>query len=252
VLNRTFVHIPRIGAKTEQRLWACGLTDWHEALAHSGCAPGFSSARWADACDHIQSSLRSLRAGDHAYFSTRLPCSEHWRAFSSFRKRTGYLDIETTGLGPRAGITVIGLYDGKHTATYIAGDNFDEFPHHISSLDMIVTFNGLTFDLPYLRRAFPQVEWDHLHCDLRYALGRLGLHGGLKNIEGHLGIARADDITDLSGDDAVRLWYEYLAGNEDSLARLVEYNTADVENLEALMHYAYDHLLAQLIGVERR
>jgi len=247
VLTKTFLHIPKIGSKTERRIWSCGLTDWHKALSHTEQVPGFSQRRWDYVRSYLESSLRSLQAGDHAYFATCLPSGEHWRAYSSFHNRTAYLDIETTGLGPRAQITVIGVHDGTRTATYVAGDNLDEFADDISRFNMIVTFNGLTFDLPYLRRAFPQVAWDHLHCDLRYALGRLGLRGGLKNIERRLNIARGEDIDGLAGDDAVRLWYEYLSGNERSLARLVEYNTADVENLQLLMGYAYAKLSAQLI-----
>ncbi len=247
MLTKTFLHIPKIGSKTERRLWSCGLTDWHKALSHTDRVPGFSRRRWYEVCSHLGSSLRSLEAGDHAYFAATLPSAEHWRAYSSFHNRTAYLDIETTGMGPGAQITVIGIYDGARTATYVAGDNLAEFAEHISHFNMLVTFNGLTFDLPYLRRAFPQVAWDHLHCDLRYALGRLGLHGGLKSIERSLGIARGEDIEGLAGDDAVRLWYEYLAGKEESLVRLVEYNTADVENLQSLMDYAYTRLSAQLI-----
>jgi len=192
--------------------------------------------------------VRSLTALDHAFFAPRLPAGEHWRAYGAFHGRVGFVDIETTGMGPWAQVTVIGVFDGIRTSTYILGDNLHEFAEHVEQLAMLVSFNGASFDLPYLRRTFPTVEWNHLHCDLRFALRRLGLSGGLKQIERRLGIARDDEIDGLSGEDAVRLWAEYCAGNEESLAQLVAYNAADVENLQTLMRYAFDRLRSGLLG----
>lgn len=248
MLEKTYVHLPGIGPKTERALWECGLADWHAALGHAGRVPGVSAGRWDECRRCLEESVRSLAALDHAFFAPRLPAGEHWRAYGAFHGRVGFVDIETTGMGPWAQVTVIGVFDGIRTSTYILGDNLHEFAGHVEQLAMLVSFNGASFDLPYLRRTFPTVEWNHLHCDLRFALRRLGLSGGLKQIERRLGIAREDEIDGLSGEDAVRLWAEYCAGNEESLAQLVAYNAADVENLQTLMRYAFDRLRSGLLG----
>jgi len=42
--------------------------------------------------------------------------------------------------------------------------------------------------------------------------------------------------------DAIRLWREYLRGNQTSLDQLIAYNREDVVNLEFLAQVAYDGL----------
>jgi hypothetical protein len=73
-----------------------------------------------------------------------------------------------------------------------------------------------------------------------YACRLVGLTGGLKTIEGEVGIDR--DRPDLSGRDAVRLWRQYERGDDAALDTLVSYNREDTENLEALA----DHVTARL------
>jgi uncharacterized protein YprB with RNaseH-like and TPR domain len=248
LIARTFVHLPRIGYGTERRLWRSGVRSWEDLVARSAPPKGISQERWRDLQREVRASRAALGCLDHVYFSRRLPSRDHWRTFERFRRKIAYLDIETTGLGSWADITVVGLYDGLSTRTYIHGENLDELAEDLAQHALLVTYNGATFDLPFLRRRFPRVVWDHLHIDLRYPLKRLGHSGGLKSIERARGLQRSPDIAHLDGFDAVRLWNEYQAGSDEALELLVKYNAADIINLETLAERAYAELSAQVIG----
>ena len=246
MLESTFIHIPGVGATTEQRLWESGIRTWRDALDRRDKPLHFSADRWQVVQDTLADSSRSLKARDHAYFARLLASRDHWRAFPDFRHSVAYLDIETTGCSGCDMVTVIGLYDGKRTRQYVAGDNIADFPEDIARYSLLVTFNGATFDLPFIKRCFGGLEFDQLHVDLRYPLAHLGHKGGLKFIERKLGIQRESGVVGLDGWDAVRLWNEYRRGNSDSLATLLDYNRADIENLAILMDLAYTQLWARV------
>ena len=60
--------------------------------------------------------------------------------------------------------------------------------------------NGATFDVPFLQTAFPRFK-PLAHLDLRYPLRRLGLTGGLKEIERTAGIKRPRHLREVDGFD---------------------------------------------------
>ena len=242
MLRQTFLHIAGIGYRTEERLWKSGIRTWEDASAArlDRVVPSRLGRRLGGA---VAESEDALRRGNYRFFADRLPSREHWRAWPEFRTRVAYLDIETTGLeiGWDA-LTVVGLYDGRRKRSFVRGENLGEFPEAVQQARLLVTFNGSRFDLPFLRRAFPRLRLDQLHVDLMGPLRRLGFRGGLKAIEGRLGIERTEETAGLRGSDAVRLWQAYEVGDEDALDILREYNLADVVNLEPLMGFAYDGL----------
>lgn len=111
-----------------------------------------------------------------------------------------------------------------------------------------MTFNGRHFDVPFLQASFPALVAPPVHIDLRFVFYRLGLAGGLKRIEEHLGIGDRSGVEGIRGLDAVRLWKEYRAGDPQSLERLVRYNRADTVNLEPLLERASTDLERRLLG----
>ncbi len=247
MIARSFIHLPGIGYGTERRLWRSGVRSWRDFVERSAPVRGISARRWSELRGQVRTSLAALEALDHPYFSRRLPPREHWRALQRFRRKTAYLDIETSGLGGWADVTVVGVYDGVRTRTYIHGENLDELADDLGDFALLVTYNGAAFDLPFLQRRLPGVEWNHLHVDLRYPLRRLGFSGGLKSVERAVGLQRSPDIAHLDGFDAVRLWNEYQAGSDEALELLVRYNTADITNLELLAERVYGQLGEQLV-----
>jgi uncharacterized protein YprB with RNaseH-like and TPR domain len=99
---------------------------------------------------------------------------------------------------------------------------------------LIVTFNGIAFDMPFLRREFGPIAQDAAQLDLMYVLRRLGFRGGLKRIEQTLGVGRPSELASLSGYDAVRLWNMAETGEPDALTTLIRYNAEDVASLPRL------------------
>lgn len=122
-----------------------------------------------------------------------MPKSEYWRLYDFFKEDAVFLDIETTGLDPKNNdITLIGLFDGINTKTMVKGINFDlkGLKNELSKYKLIVTFNGSSFDIPFISKLYPNLLPNIPNFDLKSITNKLNLTGGLKEIEKKLGIKR--------------------------------------------------------------
>jgi uncharacterized protein YprB with RNaseH-like and TPR domain len=254
MLRHTFQHIPGLGERRERTLWRRGIYTWDELLA----APqrsGLPATLLSDAQAIIHLSEEALRQRNIYFFAQLLPAREHWRLYGEFHEVTAYLDIETGPLGNgRQGITVIGLFDGREFRSFVHGSNLHTFEDYLRRYDLLVTFNGKTFDLPLIERELG-IPIYQAQIDMRVFLHHLGYRGGLKRIERQWGIIREDDIAGLTGFDAVLLWARYRRGDREALERLIAYNRADVVNLEVLLKRGYERAREQVeatVHVEAR
>ena len=206
MIENTFCHIPGIGAKTERQLWDAGLLSWRNV--NEDAIESLGRKRRALIARCCEESMVQLSACNPGYFYDLLPSNQAWRLFPDFENWVAYLDIETTGLSSDTDyVTTIALYDGLNVYHYVRGDNLTEFAERIASYKLLVTFNGKTFDIPFLRKHM-HLPLDQAHIDLRYVLSSLGQTGGLKACEKRLGLAR-DDLADVDGYFAVLLWHDY-------------------------------------------
>ncbi len=236
MLQHTFCHIQGIGPKIERKLWECGVTTWDQL-----CKPlpfKLSAPTFANAQETLEQSARALH-NDPAFFTKLLSSSDPWRIFPHFRHCTAYLDIETTGLNSFDEITTIALYDGDKIYTYVNGINLDDFVDDIERYQVIVSYNGKSFDIPFLENFF-RIKLKHAQIDLRYILAKLGFKGGLKGCEKQLGMSRGD-LDGVDGYFAVLLWQKYQNSNDKlALETLLAYNIEDTVNLERLAIEAYN------------
>ncbi|MBN1169396.1 ribonuclease H-like domain-containing protein [Candidatus Micrarchaeota archaeon] len=246
MLEHTFIHLPKYGPIKERKLWENGVTTWDEFLDVFGTSPYHR-----EHCSTLVSSKYALRTRDFGHFATVIPGNEMWRTFPH-AKRIAYLDIETTGTRRSDYITVIGIYDGEKTKSYVHGQNLHEFKKDIEKFDMVATFNGSMFDLPFIMRE-SNVRLPRLHVDLRFLLASLDITGGLKKIEKKFGFEREDDLDGLTGYDAILLWRKYKKYNDlNALDTLIRYNGADVNNLEKLLVWAYNEKKKAFEDITRR
>jgi len=247
LLEYTFIHIPGIGPKTERHLWRNGILTWKQYLRNKKTF--FSPARDAFVRQNLKVSLEN-RNNIH-FFLDKLSPADIWRLFGRFKDKAVYLDIETSGLYQGVDeITVIGLYDGKTAKTFVQGINLAEFESEINTYELVITFNGAQFDLPFIRRQFPNISLPPAHIDLRFFLKKLGYRGGLKAIEKSFGLYRASNIDGMDGYEAVLLWKAYQWGDESALDRLIQYNTADIVHLKPLMERGYQEMKTQLLSFD--
>jgi uncharacterized protein YprB with RNaseH-like and TPR domain len=236
MLTNTFCHIPGIGEKTERNLWSAGVTSWGCAWPQAGVKlPRAIRESWSS---RLQESISNHASRNPSYFAEKLPSNQHWRLYRDFQEVSAFLDIETTGLyGGK--ITTIALYDGQTLRYYVNGDNLDDFPADVMDYRLLVTYNGKSFDIPFIEGYFG-IRLPHTHIDLRYPLRSLGLKGGQKGCEQQLGIGRPG-LEGVDGFVAVLLWDEYRTQNNlKALETLLAYNVQDTVSLHALMVHTYN------------
>ena len=240
-IENSFIPVRGVGERTERKLWEAGVTHWDD---FEGDVVGSTTA------DRIASFIETARdrlaAGDATYFDRQFPSGERWRLYENFREDACFFDIETTGLDQhRDRVTTVSVHRGGETETLVRGRDLsaERLRDAFSDASLLVTFNGKRFDVPFLETSF-DLSLDYPHLDLMYPCRQLGLTGGLKAIEGEIGVER--DRPDISGEDAVRLWREYERGDDAALETLVSYNREDAVNLRALSDTVADRLHADV------
>ncbi len=236
MLNRSFIFIPGIGPSTEKKLWESGILDWDSFLGAESAGP-IKGNRKKSIDPILQDAVTHLRERDVSFFSRFFRSGDAWRLWSTFKERAVYLDIETMGLSRHAPITVVGVYDGLEYRAAVRGFNLsgEEISKMLEGAEMIVTFNGATFDLPMIQQHYPGSVPSIPHLDIRFLGRKAGYSGGLKKLETTLGIRRPDEVLGMSGDDAVRLWKIWeREENENALKLILKYNKEDIVNLEPI------------------
>ena len=144
-----------------------------------------------------------------------------------------YLDIETTFDGQ---ISVVGIYIPDREMIQLTGGQVTDvgIALALEGVSTVVTFNGASFDLPFIRRITGlDVRQLVEHRDLLHVCRKRGIKGGLKRVEILLGIGRNSGVVD--GRMAPRLWQRWeMESDEEALEVLLEYNREDCVNLEVL------------------
>ncbi|MCL5292573.1 MAG: ribonuclease H-like domain-containing protein [Actinobacteria bacterium] len=142
-----------------------------------------------------------------------------------------YLDIETSFSNS---LTVVGIFRPDRSRFIQLVGEFATPENLLDALDgaeALITYNGNRFDLPVLNNSLGVDLFQLFHShDLMYDCWRCGLKGGLKAVEGRLGIERT--IFGIGADDPRVLWEKFRRrGDVDSLERLLDYNRQDTLNL---------------------
>ncbi len=232
-----------IGEATEQLIWERGIHTWEDFKPPLNNRLGARTRAMVDRA--LIDSFRALVRGDAHFFSQALPQRMRWRLFPEFSTNAAFIDIETTGLDrSHDTITTIALYDGSEIKWYVQGQNLHDFPRDIERYNLLISYNGSCFDVPFIERFF-KIRIKKAHIDLRFVLGALGYRGGLKRCEKTFCVERPG-MTDIDGYTAVLLWHDYArTGNTRALETLLAYNICDAVNLAALMTIAYNHAISQ-------
>jgi uncharacterized protein YprB with RNaseH-like and TPR domain len=178
------------------------------------------------------------------------------------------LDIETTGFSrEKASVILIGLLiknKNRLISKQIFSETLDEEPSILLKLmDILnslndyffITYNGHSFDLPFLNSKFSQHEIKYqINLNNNFDLYRLIRKNkellnlkryNLKTIEKFLGINRCDTI---SGKESIQLYYDYIkTGSENKLNKILLHNYEDIKYLipllEILSYFSYNQIM---------
>lgn len=245
MLQNTFCHTQGISINTEKKIWENNIKSWDEFLEKSHKITSLTQSQITKIKQEILFSKTAFEQNNLNYFKEKIPSNQHWRCVNC--GKIAFVDIETTGLSKYTNkITTIGIYDGKTPKVYIRNQDLNQAIDKLKEFDIIVTFNGKTFDIPFIEEHFKE-KLNCIHLDLRYLLKEYNLSGGLKNIELELGISRPEEVANMNGYEAVKLWKKYENQNDISaLEKLIKYNIEDIINLKTLLDWYLEKKLNEL------
>lgn len=234
MLRNTFLHIEGFGELKEFSLWKSGITTWEEFIRANSVQlnlfdeyPNISI---------LETSINAFESGDVDFFAKKLPSSEFYRIALTYPQDVMFLDIETTGLSRYYDyITLIGWSFLDEYNVYYLGLNKEKVISAFNRAKCIVTYNGSLFDIPFIRKEFPDLTIPICQIDLRFFSKRFGYSGGLKKIETDIGFNRSIDVNEISGELAPVLWHKYREGDENSLKSLINYNRFDIDGMKFLL-----------------
>lgn len=232
-----------VGPLRERKLWSAGVHRWADLPTSAFPAAGLSAALARQLRDAAAAMDAALTSHDLPALASKLPSREHWRLLGQFADEAIYLDIETD---VEEGVTVIGLLTPDGPRVLLAGRDLDAFPELMRDARLLITYNGASFDVPILMRAFPGWRPPPVHVDLRPLWARLGHIGGLKRLEDAEGIGRPAHLRGISGFEIMAMWRHARRGDQRALRRLVEYNLYDAINLRTLAALGYNRMLERL------
>lgn len=179
------------------------------------------------------------------------------RSFDMFFEGGDYavLDIETTGLSAkRSAVILIGIlrFHGNNAETiqFFAESPSEEAEileaaaREIDSADFIVTYNGASFDIPFLNERcqkkgvdFPQKYDFDLYNIVKRSTDIKKVTGSLKqkDIERYLGMSSSRD-DEINGGESVKMYFEYVKTRDQRLRRFIMlHNHDDIIQLARIM-----------------
>lgn len=227
MIEKTFCHLPKIGKKTEMKLWNEGIRD--QVHYFDNLNQFYKGKRLTEMKRALGKSIKELQRNNMFFFYEMLPRDELYRLAIGRIDEIAFLDIETTGLAPPPTCKTTTISVVKHGVLYQASERSSIkklIKEVLEKSPVICTYFGEVFDIPFLRIDFKS-KLKVAHIDLCFWLRRLGHTGGLKSVQKQFKGIPTRKSMDLDGFDAVTMWKMYEEGNQKALETLLTYNAED-------------------------
>jgi uncharacterized protein YprB with RNaseH-like and TPR domain len=252
LIRQALRHLHGIGPKRCALLEAEAITCWDSILEINTPPPGFGPETWLRIQAHVRLCVQALEHEDWPALIREFETRDHWRILARHADRASYFDIETSGMEADSVVTLIVCYHQGRLHRFLRGENLDHFLDLLEEVELLVSFNGTTFDVPRVESAFHIPALPCPHVDLRWMCYHLGMSGGLKPIETRMGIKRPADLEGVGGEEAVWLWHRWDGHRDDTARRELErYCCADVLTLRIVAaHVLQAHGVAAVVPDE--
>src|SRR3989338_7926775 len=174
MLTNCFTFMDGISSAKQAKLRGFGITTWDDFLK-TQTIRGISAERKVYYDRQLRLAQDAFTHKNANYFAELLPQREMWRLYPHFRD-VCFLDIEADSRG----IIVLTLFDKYESKTFVRGVHLgkDTVNQELGKYQLIVTFNGSSYDLPKLKKFGVEIHVPHI--DLKALCQRLKLICGLK------------------------------------------------------------------------